>query len=819
MYMLTETAMGDSRNYEILSLEEVEELKKEHTFLSGRIDGTKRKLALEMKLRDAAKSIGKLYNPNSPRRSEEYDGSGSPKSRHSRQSLFRRSKNADTLDKSDEELAVSTRKCEALAQELWKIESMAQAIHQRLLEHTAGVLQMTHKGLKKKNIPQSPESMNGNHIRDSIDDFDDRSLYQTSEYLNGYNGYDKGGADHSNGSGSMSVGLDAIQDTERKLEDLSTQMRNTILRANPDYYLDPVPQSASSGGPVNPTATVEAHVAYIANGLGMLGTNSVGAPRAAPESGDESEYNLGEINARMYQIVAEAGSSRAPTIPPPPETGSGLQGHLSYLTTGMDSLHHRLGGLIEQKGILTTQIQQQRELNSKSDAERDAHIADLVEQLARVRKDHELSEREAQATRDQLDMVSQQLEAVRQEAEHHQQHSTNRGDDDGGALASEKEARGRAEAEVARLGVLLQQLESEKYSHAEVHEARERAESEVERLKYQLEQLRSETNSQSEDVNAVRLQADNEIARLQGVIDNLHHETDARAEDVTEARDRAEQQVAQLEETMQQMRHESDSRVKEATDSHAQALSEIARLEAVIAQSQNDLGPKVKEATDARAQAEATAERLQQEFTELEGEYVRAQTELTMAKAELDSSYGTRAQRAAANPAMQKDFDDLNTRNLELAEELAALKARRPGDGNLQRRVETLEKELRETIDDYESMTKASIEFEKEREGFENIIDRLRDRCEQLETQINEERISWMGLSSPTSMSRDGTSETTSTMVLKNEFKKMMRDTRLENIKILKVGLLSLSSPSLSLQNTDIEYHRWNKRSVDDWKI
>ena len=168
---------------------------------------------------------------------------------------------------------------------------------------------------------------------------------------------------------------------------------------------------------------------------------------------------------------------------------------------------------------------------------------------------------------------------------------------------------------------------------------------------------------------------------------------------------------------------------------------------------------------------------------------------------------------------MQKDFDDLNTRNLELAEELAALKARRPGDGNLQRRVETLEKELRETIDDYESMTKASIEFEKEREGFENIIDRLRDRCEQLETQINEERISWMGLSSPTSMSRDGTSETTSTMVLKNEFKKMMRDTRLENIKILKVGLLSLSSPSLSLQNTDIEYHRWNKRSVDDWKI
>ena len=124
-----------------------------------------------------------------------------------------------------------------------------------------------------------------------------------------------------------------------------------------------------------------------------------------------------------------------------------------------------------------------------------------------------------------------------------------------------------------------------------------------------------------------------------------------------------------------------------------------------------------------------------------------------------------------------------------MAEELAGLKAGKPGSGDVQTRVETLEKELRETVDDYEAMTKASIEFEKERERFEGIIDSLRDRCEQLETQLNEERISWMGSNnSASSMGRDGPYETTSTMVLKNEFKKMMRDTRAENMKILKVG-------------------------------
>lgn len=850
MYMLAETAIGDSRDYEVLSLEEVEELKKEYTFLSGRIDGAKRKLALEMKLRDAARSLSKLYNPKSPRTSEEYDPNGSPKSRRSRRSLFGRSGSAGTLDKSDEELATSTRKCEALAQDLWKLESRAQEVHRRLLEHTAGVLQMTHKGLKKnvKNgAPQSPESMNG----DSIEDFDDRSLYQPSGYLDGYNGYGKG-ADHANGSGPMSVGLDAIQDTERKLEELSTQMRNAVLRSNPDNYLDPVPQPASNGGPVNPTATVEAHLAYIANGLGILGTSSAGSTRAA-EPGDDSERSVGEINARMYRIVADSGLSRGPTLPPPPATGSGLQEHLSYLTTGLDSLQHRFDGLHEQKSILTTQIQQQRELNSKSDAERDAHIGDLVEQLARARKEIELSEREGQTTKDELDLVNQQLEVAREEVSHHQQRSLSRGDDEAGALAPEREARARAEAEVARLTAALQHLQNDDDQHVEVHEARERAESEVARLEADVAQLRSEFNSQSEELGAVRSWADGEIERLQGVIEELRQEADARAEEVTEARDRAEQQVAQMEETMQQTRNESDNRIREATNSHEQAQSEVARLEAIVAQSHNDVDPQVKEATeargiaeqrvleleealqqirnetderirehtdshaqaqsevarlqalieqssngvdpqvkeaiDARTEAEANAARLQQEFVELESEYVRAQTELTMAKAELDSAQGTRSQRAAANPALQKEFEELNTRNFELTMELAELKAGRPGDSNAQRRVATLERELRETLDDYEAMTKASIEFEKEREGFEGIIDQLRDRCEQLETQINEERISWMGLNSPTSGGRDSTSETTSTMVLKNEFKRMMRDTRVENMKILKVRL------------------------------
>lgn len=66
MYLLTETAIGDSANYEVLSFDEVEQLKKEHSLLSTRIESTKRKLAMETKIRDAAQSLGRLYSPPSP---------------------------------------------------------------------------------------------------------------------------------------------------------------------------------------------------------------------------------------------------------------------------------------------------------------------------------------------------------------------------------------------------------------------------------------------------------------------------------------------------------------------------------------------------------------------------------------------------------------------------------------------------------------------------------------------------------------------------------------------------------------------------------
>ncbi|KAL4949343.1 Up-regulated during septation-domain-containing protein [Aspergillus filifer] len=781
MYLLTETAMGDSMNYEVLSVEEVEGLKKELRVLSSRTNATKRKLTLELKLRDAAMSLSRLHHNE-----EHHD--------------------ADPA-KTNEELATSNRKCEELSLDIWNTERKVQEIQKRLLEHTAGVLQLTHKGLKKnlKNgIPHTPESLS---------DFDDRSLYKSSDHADGLENY-----------GTRALVPDGlpngmIQETERKLESLGNRLRDMLLQSDPNSEFSRTPQPA--------TGDLDAHLRYIENGLEVLGSQ----PKSGTNQGLDhvSEQQLVEMSQQLLGIMENPGLPRAQTLPPAPEaSGAELAEHLTFLSVGITGLESRIDKLLEQKSILTTQIQQQRELNSKSDAERDAKISDLIEQLAHSKKELETAERQDQQSRGELESAMQELELLRRElSESKEMHmQSTKGLDD-----SDKEALERAEAEVARLQNIIQEVQHEKDEH---HEARSRVEGEVERLKSIIQEIDNEKDerreahahiegeverlqgiiqelqSEKDEHHEARSRVEGEVERLQSLIQEIqsekdeHHEARVRSEgevarlqgvvgqlqDSTESRESAEQQVAQLEETIHQIRNDADLRVKEATDMRVQADAELRRLEESMSELREELESRLKEANESRTHAEENSARLQQELTELEGDVVRAQTELTMVKAELDGAYGTRAQRAAeaaVDPALFQELDELKARNFEMAEELAGLKAGKPGSGDVQNRVETLEKELRETVDDYEAMTKASIEFEKERERFEGMIDNLRDRCEQLETQINEERIGWMGSNnSATSMGRDGPYETTSTMVLKNEFKKMMRDTRAENMKILK---------------------------------
>ncbi|KAK4662497.1 hypothetical protein QC763_603940 [Podospora pseudopauciseta] len=153
VHLLTETALSDSKSYEILSQEEVDGLKKQIQSLGMRVEQARANLAIQSKYRDAAVSMAKLYSPGGKRKS------------------LLGNRMSDSAKEADMEKATSERRCEELASELFHLEKGLMEPQRRLLQHTAGVLQLTHRASSKKSgqpqllgqpmngMPGSPESL------------------------------------------------------------------------------------------------------------------------------------------------------------------------------------------------------------------------------------------------------------------------------------------------------------------------------------------------------------------------------------------------------------------------------------------------------------------------------------------------------------------------------------------------------------------------------------------------------------------------------------------------------------------------------------
>ncbi|KAF9534120.1 Up-regulated during septation-domain-containing protein [Crepidotus variabilis] len=121
MSLIASEAVIDSREFDILSAEEVEELKKEHQVLSSRLGAMNKKLALETKIRDAALNLSKVN------------------STHKKMSK-----------QTSEQLDAANRRVELAQRELWKVSDRVNDVYKRLMEHRAGVLSMSVRNMEKK---------------------------------------------------------------------------------------------------------------------------------------------------------------------------------------------------------------------------------------------------------------------------------------------------------------------------------------------------------------------------------------------------------------------------------------------------------------------------------------------------------------------------------------------------------------------------------------------------------------------------------------------------------------------------------------------
>lgn len=812
--------MGDSQQYEVLPIEEIEDIKKQLALLSTRIEGTKRKLVLESKLRDAAQSLNRLHSANS--RDSVLSASGN---RHRRSAMGSRGSTSEFMNKPEEDLVSSTKKCEDLAQELWRLERRAQELQRRLLEHTAGVLQMTHKGYLKEDILHptahiAPNNANGREIKHFLHealDFDDHSFYQTLDTMLDL-GYGEEKVDSQDRTGDFARQTQFILETEQRLEDLNQRLRDSITLASKQSQQLTSPPTRKRQGDGDPTNAVHEQLAYLEKGLGIIQEDKNTALQNAKKSAYATEERLEDLNNQLHGMIARSKEQGSPPYPLPPNvSGENSDAQIGYLEQGLDiieqtiqrltdasqsmssraatheeksghfetillglwdiltadeagtrkdglppdsprspsnyeyfslqafsakvqSLYARANDLQQQKDILGRQIQQQRELNSTSDAEKDAQFTDLTLELAQSRESLEHLNREAKESRDKLALMVERLDELEQDAvlREHQREI-----EESSTLQAEKDAR----------IVTEERLYAEMRAKHDAFQAEKDAKIEIE------ERLYSELEEKQD-----------EIIKLQEELQDFKDDSGiANAESLAK--------LAQ-----------SEKQIKDLSSQIRSLNEDLEHHKACEAMLKESVEHKTKEVETAHLEME-----------NMESDMIRLQTEVTVARAELDGAYGTRAQRAAevaTNPAIQKELDDLAAKNASLLTELAALKAQQEnmseGNAEMAQRVQVLQRELSETIGEYEIMTKSSLEFEKEREQLENVIDQLRDRCESLESELSDERVRWLGMKSPSSSGgRDSHPPgTTSTMVLKNEFKKMMRETRAENLKALRVNSL-----------------------------
>lgn len=745
VHLLTETALSDSKGYEILSQEEVDELKKQAELISQRVESTRSNLAIQSKYRDAAASMARL---------------GQKGAENSRS------------QESERERIECERKCDQLASELLELEKRLLIPHRKILEHTAAILQLTHKASKKKTSPQNGQLLNGipgspeslyaySQSRNSLDQmgddtyFDDPSGYQ----LDGMERARKNAIEIPLKSpireqNQMRVELDRMREENtylrsqtdgllKKLQGLNSSLRDTIVRFNPqvNHGYDEPPQG-SAAPDIKLADLLKSQMDYLESGL-----FAVQAEQDSFAGGSRMGERIEAVNLQLRDLLMTSDPHYLPTMLP---SESDINGQVAYLEESIRSIDSQLAranssqgandeigpvltslwdsiqrgfseakqrkddrrrtrvekGLPEddedmsddegfdaaepyslgsfsnrvqwmhaqaitlrdQKYVLKRQIKQQRELNNKSDAEKDEELARKQEELEKSRQLLSRAEKDAKDAQRMLSDTMTDLEEARNAA--------------GAAGAAEASIQQRD----AKIGELEKNLRAAQDSLASA------------------EKSLSTAQSGSKETGEKMAEVDAQIAAL--------------------------------------------TQEKKAADEAAQELKK-------------ELAAKTKQ-----------FKIKDDEVDQLNMTIAELKTEVTIARAELDGAYGSRAERAAEVAAIKQSSECLK----------------------LQNQVDRLKKELGATVEELEGVTKETIGSEKEkadveakldealaaRTSLESELQKARDKMAELQEELDSERLKIHG---------DGSKLGAGASVLSERFRATMREERKKFQEDLRVRI------------------------------
>lgn len=729
VHLLVETAIVDSSQYHILSYEEVEALKREYGLLANRIDASKRKLQLEAKVRDAAQSLSRL----STRR-----GKGG------------HAKSAPDSPGTDSEVAASNRKCEDLSQELWKLSNRSIEIQQRLLQHSVAILGMTHKTVEfgaGASIGSGSEYTYGNRaMSPGTEEFDDRSFYRTADKLEGFGESKRrmSRIDSLSSSEGRKTAPAAVEDEFliTKLEDLNEQLRDLLLSSAGQSDTPPPPRGA--GGVHEQLSLLDQNIQYIRqHPPSPLG----------PRYGDAA-HEIMPVLMTLWEIVVRNDEAM--------RNQKRQQQQNGYSQDYPESDEDEIGAA-----------------NEFSVQAFSAKIQSMVNKMNNLRNERDLFR----------DHLNRQELGVEEDMKIMQEDLLG------------------MENQVGQLSGLLEQREDDLTT----------ANKKVHRFMEELKHAQGMLHEKSEELVTVRLQLETEKAKdHQRVLENkgLQHGNVALELEI-KARADTEQRLIALENQLELKGLEAlnlQTKLRETQEMLEAANQNRVHLESQVEKLNDACHAATSEESSLRQLVESKGiefEKLDKENQELSGKVAELSTEVVMAKAELDMAYGSKSERAQAtaeakaaalalerankqpqtiDPGLLSEIDKLERKNCDLIAEIVMLKNERAEGANnegLHNRCKVLQKELDDMLSDYEILTKQGIESEQEREKLESLVDRLKERIGELEIKVAEEQIGSCSTSGSSGGRRPG-GDSTSTTVLKQEFKKMMREMKTEQLKALK---------------------------------
>ncbi|KAK6435034.1 hypothetical protein LTR95_008783 [Oleoguttula sp. CCFEE 5521] len=828
-HLLHETALLDTQGYEILTIQEVDALKKEAERLRTRLEAAQRQLAFESKVRDAAQNLTRLYSSSSAKgRADTPQSPDSPK-RPRRSLLGQRRPSSSSIEskslvQAEEEVASSMRKVDELNETIKKLLDRRQIVERKLSQHTAAVL-------AEKRDEHAESATNGHFDHERERDSRASSTYSPDEF-DGIRDILCGAPVQSSNRLQKRVTSRRLQEEhegqlhgmQMRLEQLNDQLRSVISEAGRTRGVEvpPEPRYAQVDKD-DPAGKLTTDFDRLENNLRQLqqeqretSTHLLRVEDHTHRTVSTVEEQLEALNTQLHNTLLLSSATMLPDLQEPPQiTGQDYQPQLAYLEECFSNVEHLLRqhnddlrearesgqhASRELEGARSGAAREIEEVNGKLAV----HTKKVNEYDATLGGLWDILQSESPGTRgldaddtsdpdEAAPAVSAKESFSLQTFNSRVQHLFDRAmsareqqDILRRQVQQQRELNGKSDAEKDRQ---MEELNTKNANlvaiHGSLQDALIKAMASHTQSESEASQLRAEFLNVEDELEQLRRMADTKGAEREEMARSLqNHQSTATS--LQEKVDDLEAQVAELVHDARIFTVESDAQLKNSEAKHA------------------DLTTQLTAATSAREAAESKHITVSTEMQNLENEVVRLTTELAMAKAELDGAYGSRAERA--KEAQASEVQALNERNAAVAAEVATL---RTGNAGLERelasirsappqdteRTKVLETELTALTSDFQDLTRESLQLEHERTQLDYLIDGLRDRVEALEGQLSDEKVRWLGIKSPATAGAGGARESVmgraggegvSVMVLRQEFKRMMRETRAEGVRALR---------------------------------